>query len=313
MNLFIFNFRIMRKFILISLLLLIAVGGLFLFILTRVNGYIDTHYLKVSSPRQSNLILGTSRAAVGIDPDVLFKYTSSNYYNFSFSVAESSFGPSYFELIKKKVNIKDSNQTFILTVDPWSICSESKFPNNVDYFRENELSLHNLYRVDVNPNVQYLLRKFSGRYTDIIAKKLSNDSILNLHENGWLEISLSFNSERLEQERADQYKNYSKKTSRLFSSLRLNYLLETVKYLKQFGKVYIVRLPVHELMLDLELELMPDFESKINDVKIASDGYFNMNELNGNFQYIDIHHIHKSSVQDVSKLIAKFIINKTDL
>lgn len=303
----------MRKFLLTSLFLLISVGSFFVFVLTRVDGYIDTHYLKVSSPRQSNLILGTSRAAVGVDPDVLFDYTSGNYYNFSFSVAESSFGPSYLDLIKKKVNVKDSNQTFILTVDPWSICSESKYPNNVDYFRENELSLHNLYRVDVNPNVQYLLRKFSGRYTDIIAKKLNNDSILNLHENGWLEISLNFNSERLEQKRADQYQNYSKKTSRLFSSLRLNSLLETVKYLKQFGKVYLVRLPVHELMLDLELKLMSDFENNINDVKIASDGYLNMNELNEKFQYIDIHHLHKSSVEDVSKIIAQFIMDKKDI
>ena len=72
----------MRKFLLTSLFLLIVVGGFFFFILTRVDGYIDTHYLKVNSPRQSNLILGTSRAAVGVNPDILYDYLSSNYYNF---------------------------------------------------------------------------------------------------------------------------------------------------------------------------------------------------------------------------------------
>ena len=82
-----------------------------------------------------------------------------------------------------------------------------------------------------------------------------------------------------------------------FSTFRLAYLNKTIQYLKKFGKVYLVRLPVSTKMFNLETFYMNDFDSRIAKAINTSDGYLDMTPLNANYTFTDGNHLHKSLVK----------------
>ena len=91
--------------------------------------------------------------------------------------------------------------------------------------------------------------------------------------------------------------------------MRLNYLTKTIDLLQQHGRVYLVRLPVHKNMFDIEDELMPDFDSKIDSiVKRENVPFFNFRQHKNEYQYVDGHHLYKTSGKEVSALIAGWIL-----
>ena len=99
-------------------------------------------YVRFTSPTQHNLIIGTSRAAQGIQPTVLNEIIpNKSFFNYAFTAAQSPFGPVYLKSIQKKIDTTTKNGIFIVTVDPWSISSKSKDPNDSSKFRENNLAL----------------------------------------------------------------------------------------------------------------------------------------------------------------------------
>jgi hypothetical protein len=128
----------MKKFcihisIFVSILLLGVLG-----IFYAADGHADSFYEKISSPKQKNLILGTSKAAQGVQPEILKKQLNQEFFNFAFTLQSSSYGKVYLQNIQKKLDTTSStSQDFILTVDPWSISSSTKNPNDSLSFREN--------------------------------------------------------------------------------------------------------------------------------------------------------------------------------
>ena len=94
-----------------------------------------------------------------------------------------------------------------------------------------------------------------------------------------------------------------------FSQVRLNYLLKTIKYFKNYGRVYLVRLPIHSSLMKIENDLIPKFNDIINEAIISSDEYIDLTTLNSSFQYIDGNHLNKASGEVVSKEIAEWIKN----
>ena len=296
----------MKKFILQLTFISIISLAIILFIISRADGYTDPFYIRFTTPKQQNMILGTSRAAQGLQPHVFEKILTKKINNFAFTVAHSPFGKVYFESIKRKHNRK-TDGLFIITVDPWSLSSWCTSPNDLSQFRENKLCLNKTKIVDMNPNVFYILDNLSSKYSNILLKK--NKSTF-LHNDGWLEISnILMDSASVANRVSSKIETYryTHLPKSNFSSTRLQYLIKTINYLKDFGVVYLVRLPIHEKMMEIEEDLIDDFNLKIKEAIDLSDGYLDMTPQNNLFDYTDGNHLYKNSGKKVSRIIANWI------
>lgn len=296
----------MRKFIINTAILCIISITIFLIILCNANGYTDASYINFTTPKQHSLILGTSRAAQGLQPQVFKQLLDLDIYNYSFNIGESPYGPVYLESIKKKLD-HDSGKdgVFIITVDPWGISSINQNPNDISKFRENERALGNMHIVDSKPNFQYLFNNMAGDYAKIITNLKGK---VFLHENGWLEVSVGMDPDQVADRMESKVESYLSNLSVYrYSSVRFEYLNKTIKYLGKYGKVYLVRLPVHDKIMEIENTLMPDFNEKIKELVPWSNGYFDMTPLNMNFEYTDGNHLYKDSARLVTEKIANWI------
>ena len=135
-----------------------------------------------------------------------------------------------------------------------------------------------------------------------------------LHDNGWLEISIDIDSASIKKRADKKIKTYKKTMLPYykFSEVRRSYLIKTILFLKQHGKVYLVRLPIHPRMMGIEQILMPDFDSIINSAALICDNYFDMTFLNSKFIYIDGNHLTKESGKDASQIIANWILDQKE-
>ena len=284
-------------------------AGIFLFILSFADGYTDPYYLRFTVPKQENIIVGTSRSAQGLMPAVFSKVLNRKFYNFSFTMTHSPFGSVYFDFIKNSVKESVNNGIFVISVEPWSISSNGKNPNESQSFIENKLPLAKVKSRAVKPNFEYLLKSLSGKYYTVISNKNRKTF---LHDDGWLEISVSMDAAPLKIRVAEKMESYRKKNlpGRKFSTTRLEYLIKTIRYLKQHGKVYLVRMPISQEMFQLEQQFMPNFNQIIRAAVQESNGYLDMIGENNQYQYTDGNHLWKDSGKIVSEKIARWILGK---
>jgi hypothetical protein len=298
----------MENFLKKIIVLLILFSLIVLSFFSLADGYTDPFYVRFTTPRQSNLILGTSRSAQGILPSILNQKLHPTFFNFSFTVVHSPYGQVYLNKIKDKLNRSVKNQIFILTVDPWSISSKSDDPNDFKSFRENDLSLGKTKFINYKPNVEYLFENISGNYLDILNFSESEHDMF-LHEDGWLEVSVNMSDSIVKKRIESKVEIYKAKhlPAYKFSTLRYNKLKETILFLKNYGSVYLVRLPVHPNIFEIENELSPDFNLRMTDLKNYMDLYINLIPVNNNYKYTDGNHLHKSSGIKVSEHIANII------
>ena len=295
----------MKKFcihisIFVSILLLGVLG-----IFYAADGHADSFYEKISSPKQKNLILGTSKAAQGVQPEILKKQLNQEFFNFAFTLQSSSYGKVYLQNIQKKLDTTSStSQDFILTVDPWSISSSTKNPNDSLSFRENNSFLNQINSVTNRPNFNYLIHHFEHSYFKILTK----DQDAFLHPDGWLEVTLNDDENDVERRTNFNIKNYKAKTESFqFSEFRYQYLLKTITYLKQYGDVHLVRLPVHPDLMELENQVIPNFNRQLQRAIQHANSYIDLTPMNATFSYIDGVHLMKESGEEVSKIIAEKI------
>lgn len=304
----------MKKFLIKISLFLFCMGIFGIYVFSFADGSTDPFYLRFASPRQSSLILGTSRAAQGIQPKILDEILESDknhkFYNYAFTLGHSPYGPTYLQSIKTKINSKTNKGVFIVTVDPWAISSTKENPNDFSNFREKERILGKVTINNVSPNIQYLLFGFEGSYINILKNKYQNTALF-LHKDGWLEVDVPMDSVSVNKRISQKIRNYRNINLPLFhfSELRLLYLEKTIMYLKEYGSVYLARLPVHPKMLEIEKSLMPDFDEKINQlVKSRKIPYLDMTNNNEQYEFIDGNHLYKTSGAEVSKKIAEWIM-----
>ncbi|MDT8412939.1 MAG: hypothetical protein RQ875_10780 [Vicingaceae bacterium] len=245
----------MKPFIIKSLFFVLATLLMVYMIFSSTNGKSDPFYLRFTSPQQHSLILGTSRAAQGIQPKILNETLNrKDFYNYSFTVLHSPYGPYYLNSIKKKINPDTKDALFIVTVDPWSISSKSKHPNDSNSFREKSSFIGELQQVNSNPNILYLLNHYDGNYFKIFKP---NDEMV-LHEDGWLEVTISMKENEVIKRTEAKINMYNNEMLPHFkySNIRFEYLKKTIAFLNQYGKVYLVRMPIADEILDTENKLV---------------------------------------------------------
>ncbi|WP_353778453.1 hypothetical protein [Winogradskyella sp. 3972H.M.0a.05] len=294
----------MKKFIVHISVFSLLVTVTILAVFSRADGHSDQFYLKLTGTQKSNLILGTSKAAQGIQPEILKKHLEVEPFNYAFAIYASKYGDVYLNSIKSKLDTTKSDQVFIVTVDPWSISSTSKNPNDIDTFRENKSFLNSVKEPSNSANYNYLINHFEGNYYNILSKS----SPAFLHDDGWLEVNIDNDSTSVANRTLFTINDYKKNLKKYnYSSARLSYLMKTIEFLSTYGNVYLVRLPIHPELMDIENTYMPDFDSKISEAISSSKGYLDLTNDNSGYHYIDGAHLHKESGAKISLRIANWI------
>ncbi len=291
-------------FVLVALIIPIVVFPFF-----KLDGYTDPFYLRFTTPKQTSLIIGTSRAAQGIDPSIINKVLSrEDIYNYSFTIVHSSFGATYLQSIQNKLKENTKSGIYIIAVDPWSISGPAANPNDSLSFPELNLALGKTNVVDINPNIFYLFQSYEKPLYNLLTDDKSAG--VYLHNDGWLEVTTSMDSTSVAYRLNQKIRDYTDNNlpNYKFSQVRWDYLVKTIRFLKQHGEVYLVRLPVHPQMTAIENQLMPDFDNKIDYLSLVTKSpykNFKMNE--SSYQYVDGNHLYKTSGAKVSAEIAEWI------
>lgn len=304
----------MKKFLIRVSLFVMLLAMSILTVFFMANGRSDSFYLRFTSKKQSSLIIGTSRAAQGLQPAVLnaiiYNESAKRFYNYSFSLLDSPFGPAYYESIQKKLDPNASDGIFIISVDPWSISGKTEAPDNTAGFDENKGFVGKTKYVNLDPNIPYLVSSYQEPYINIILKR-NRKTPLFLHEDGWLEVNATEDSAALVKSREEKLAYYRKNylPAYRYSAARFKYFIKTIDLLKMHGTVYLVRLPVDKKMFDIEDELMPGFDSTMdNFARKKGVQFFNFRKLKNEYRYVDGHHLHQNSGKEVSAVIAGWIL-----
>jgi hypothetical protein len=279
---------------------------LFICCLYKADGGYDPYYLRFTSGKQSSLILGSSRAAHGLQPSVLNTVLGrTDVYNYAFSLTHSPYGPTYLNSIRNKLK-EGTKGIFIITVDPWCLASDSKQPNDSTLFGESALALGKINSTNGKPNFNYLLQTPGNPYLKIFIKSRT----MFLHNDGWLEVNIEMDrasQTKRKQEKIAYYQSVYAPAYR-FSQLRLNYLEKTIEFLKTRGSVYLVRLPVDTSILAFDKQLAPNFKRQMIELSNKQNiPYMDLTPRSAEFEYIDGNHLYKTSGKRVSQLIGEWI------
>lgn len=282
--------------------------------------FVDYFYYRFTTPKSNSLILGASRAAQGIKPEIINKRICTDdktrIINHAFAGGPSSIGPNYLKEIKQKLNENSIDGLFIISVVPWNFCTSiGNTEDDEQQFFEvrRNLFVGNLKSSSSNPNFEYLWKYWNNKFTvfeHAFKYMLNYDGILQLHPDGWLEVNISMDSVIRENRvinSTNEYKEISLTVK--LSDTRFYYFEEIIKYLKERGEIYLIRLPVSKGMAELEVSEFPEFDNQIQ--KIADKyniQYINYIKESGKYLTNDTHHLWKDESEKISHQICDSIL-----
>lgn len=280
---------------------------------------VDNFYYRFTTEKAKSLILGTSRSAQGIKPTIINKIipkVDNKIINHSFAIGPSSYGPNYYKEIYNKLDTSSSNGTFILSVDPWSLTVTKTNINDdtLDFFEvKGKLFVGNLKSSSSNPNFEYLWEYWDNKYSvfeNAYKHMINYHGILELHEDGWLEVNINMDSTAIQGRILKSTNEYNEKAGTLkLSNTRFSYLEKIITYLKNRGEIYLVRLPVSLGMAEIEKTYFPDFDYKIVELtKKYNIKYINFFKESGQYKTIDTHHLWREESERISNQICDSII-----
>lgn len=303
----------MKQFIIKSTGFIALVLISILAVFNMADGSTDANYLKFTTPKQSSLIIGSSRAAQGIQPKELMRVLKrDDIYNYAFQIPSSPYGEVYFESIKKKVDTNAKNGLFILEVNPWTIASQMDLHTRKEKFSEKSVFIDNTKYVNLKPNIEYLIESYGESYINILKDRNRKGAYQTffVEDDGWLRATIESDMISREDRTKNKLKTYNKKLDLHdgLSNYRKTNLIETIKYLKQFGSVYLVRLPVIDGMLQIENKLWANFDSVMLEIASANQiPYIDMMTENSLYDYTDGNHLDISSGVQFSLDLARKI------
>lgn len=256
----------LKRVVIAGLILFIFLFFIFVFI--DSSGLSDHAYKKVLSKETGSLIVGTSRAAQALQPEIINPLIAQMGYmptfNFSFTIIDSPFGEIYYKAISKKVNWDaepPSKRLFIICVDPFSLCDIQEMDKKG--IREREGILYGLPFYS-KPNFFYLARNLKPW------KWLKERKYMALHDDGWLELRINMDNsaflERNKNEKIALYKNYIATPSQN----RKDWLIKTIELFMKAGDVCLCRLSSCHEMNEIEDRIWPEFD---NEMMRIADGY----------------------------------------
>ncbi|WP_345223418.1 hypothetical protein [Hymenobacter koreensis] len=278
-------------------------------------GRVDPFYRRFTSGPASSLIIGSSRAAQGLQPRVLApallgrgRYQGPML-NFAFTITNSPYGPAYLAQIKKKVAAHTRNGVFLLAVDPWVLSCDSTERQD-QRLREDKSFMSKLHAAALNPNIEYILR-FGDRplYQLFAVPPLKNYDIY-LHADGWLEMTVPLDSASVQERTSRGMRRYRSFVNHWqLSDVRMQALRQTITFLQQHGQVYLLRLPAGVGMKQMEQQHWPDFDSLMQrQAEAFRVPYLSYMALSAAYPTTDGNHLQSEAGRRLSRKIAADIL-----
>jgi hypothetical protein len=303
----------MQKLLLRLTLLLgtaLLLGGLGIWLGVR-RGYVDAFYARFAGPPASSLVLGTSRAAQGIKPGVLaaqLKGYEGPWLNYSFTLAESPYGPGYLSSIQRKLAPGTRRGLFIVAVDPWSLSLPKKvLAAKPLALPEAHSMVSQLASVSQSPNLDYLAHYLHKPFYQLLLNTNPQHVIERLHPDGWLEIALpppSADTALLRRRTAEKLATYRPlAASSSLAAARLQSLRQTISFLQNHGQVVLVRVPTGPQMAALEKEYQPDFDQLMTQLAARQHASY-LNYLDQPYPTNDGNHITRQAAAQFSQRLA---------
>lgn len=312
--------RFLKNILIVSLFII----ALHLILGALANGSTDNFYLRFTSSKQNSLIIGTSRSAQGIHPNILDSVLNleenNGIYNYSFSINNSSYGKEYYYAIKNKINESAKNGIFIITVDPWAISSDTTL-------NDNEIDIESIFyskkHYNSYPNYEYLIKNYKKGWGNILLKRIESNILIRnqnslskikgaftyLRKDGLLEVYTSMDSTYVKQNIQKKVYNYNTSmSSNKFSKFRFLYLRKTIQLLKKHGEVYLVRMPVHTSLFKIEDSYDPQFDKRIMNLANKTNvDYLNFADNATQYSYTDGNHLYINDAKIFSNQLAERI------
>lgn len=235
-------------------------------VLTVLDSDWDVFYRRIASDKHSSLIVGSSRGAQGLRPEILSRGLGFEFFNFCFTAMHSPYGSTYLEAIYE---VLDSTKAGILIaeVSPTALSTQQGEDADVEDKRSFLSRLHR-YRGPIN--LEYLVAQNQPVLTalkNMVASLLPSRPYTVLHRDGWLQVrNVSFSAQKLEK-KISHYKTTF--MSRHYSRKRFDALERLIRYARsRQKKVYLVRLPVSRSVLQLEQARFPQFSRRMQRISI---------------------------------------------
>lgn len=292
------------------MLLVLIVASVLLAIIYKQPNWVDHYYLKLTTPKATSLILGTSRASQGIIPQIINEKAGKTFdgyiVNHAFTMGLTPYGPSYERFIKLKIIDGTTNGIFILEVSPSAFCAPAPILNDTLKFTERNSFVGKITNSSTNPNIQYLTKFYSERhfafehFYDVLR---NNDrAVLDNNIYGSMNVIVKADTANLNFRLKRRINYYLKEYDGIqFSQARFDAFKRMVQYLKQKGEVYIVRLPIAEPMVEVENKIFPDFDTIIgNYAKENNIHYFDYINDSKNYITTDGSHLYHPSAELVT-------------
>jgi hypothetical protein len=261
-----------------------------------IGGEDSNFYRRFTSPPAPSLVVGSSRCAQGIVPAVINESElqfARPLYNYCFTNGNSPYGPYYLESIKNKLE-RGSNGLFLVEVNPWTLSVREKGISK-NKFREANRFIAEMEIVNnINPNLEYVIKRYNKtHYRTILNDVLGREGHSFLKKSGWLRITVDMSKKKVEKRIKRKIKSYREIAEKWsLSAKRIGYFGETVSFLNEHGRVFVVRMPVSKEMLELEQTYAPTFDSTVDSVVTASGGtYLDCSEDSGQYQTTDGNHL----------------------
>ena len=244
------------------------------------NGKTDLLYLKFTSSKQKSLILGTSIPAISIltsqiNNSKLRDIYEMPIYNLGLTIGHSKYGPEYLDLIKRKLNKDIKNGLFLLHVDPWSLSREkTNFLDDENYFFERGKLDVIFVNGFLGVNFGYLIKTYPKGWGNIIIDYFKPCPYL-VHDDGWTEVIPENFSKSPSKAKEEEYEDYIEMFNKeIFSLTRFKYLEHTIEFLKNYGDVFLVRIPKPKKMRELSNKFLQDFNEKIKNLSVRQNIFF---------------------------------------
>ncbi len=292
----------MKKFVIKTAVAVLITVALFVMAFCVIpSGRIGDVYPRVSSPLQQSLVIGTSRAAQAVNPEIINAKLQDVYsptlYNFAFHLDASSYNEVYERAIYKKLAPKDGHSNlFVLTVDPWALRTLDSVPQ--------ELALRSY---SARPNLEYIAKNFSRSWFS----PLPTHSFVN--ENGRTEVDYEPKTRKEWEKRVemrlvayeDMAKNYSysHKSQQVLERLVLN--------LGKRGTVCLVRIPTSQPMKELEHKICPKFDIMMNAV-VQKHGIAYYNFAEADYATTDGNHLTQKEGNRFSAALADSLLQHAE-
>lgn len=271
------------------------------------DGRTDPYYIKCATPKQAHLIIGTSRAAQGIDPSLLGgNEFSGTFYNFAFAIDRTPFGPGYTHAIESKIDRHGpwSINRLIIAVDPWSISSE--FIDGAEQFPEEDWYFNDFLSVSLAPNYDYLVKHYHKGWGHLITDHLMsrNPQETYIHNDGFWEkqVPTDLQSCTYREKQMMSYYSFVLYPKREMSAVRMASLRSLIGDLQGPCAITLVRMPIGKAMYKLENMLCPDFDLRMDSLAEEFHvRYIPFQEHAHELQYVDGNHLSPEGAADFSK------------